>query len=211
MIELAEFWRMEIEVASFAEVPVIGATRATVGSSLAVTLRRTVGGWVQEQEVCTSRVLDARKLVKTLLPDAFVDALPLARFPVHFEQDAGGWRYIADFGFQAVGWSGVGALPAVAADPRVTDFDQDGHPGATVLIEAPIVGTGEVYVVQSGRTLADGRLGADGAIEGRLRVVDFGQQVLGASMSLLEHGPRVSPDDARSRFRMEPASGPGCR
>lgn len=209
-LDLPVHWDMEMVLASRADVPVLGATRAQVRSTLAARLVRTPEGWVQEQEVCTSQVVDRKGLVKTRLPDAFVDALPTARFPVELTPADGGWRYAADFGLQAIGWTGEGALPREAADPRVVDHEGDGKPGATVLVEAPIAGTGEVWVVQVGRTRAEGRLGDDGAIVGRLSVRGFAQAVIGASSRLLRHGPRVTPDDDASWFRMTPTSRPGC-
>lgn len=195
-------WTLEMVVATRALIPVLGATRAEVRSVLDVTIEAGPDGLVQSQRVCTSQLVDRGRLVKTVLPEAFVRALPVARFPITLTPDASGWAYEADFGAQSVGWTGEGALPRDAAAPSVVDWDNDGQPGATVRIQAPIVGTGVVYVVQQGRTLVSGRFGADGSISGSVTVVGFGQQVIGASSALLEHAPTIEQDPARSSFRM---------
>lgn len=203
-------WRMEMVVATRALIPVLGATRAEVRSVLAVRLTPGPDGWVQTQDTCEARLLDRGKLVRTTLPPAFVRALPDATFPVVLTEADGRLRYEADFGRQDVGWTGEGAMPAEADAPGVLDWDQDGLPGATVLVDAPIVGTGQVYVAQTGRTRVRGELLPDGTIHGTIEVTDFAQHVLGGSSPLFRHGPEVVSDPERSWFRMTPAPGFTC-
>jgi hypothetical protein len=206
-------WKLEMIVATRAQIPVIGSTRAEVLSTLAVRWERGPQGWIQSQQVCESRLLDRGHFVRTVLPDAFVRALPRPRFPIVLAPPARigePWRYSADFGRQDVGWDGVAELPTSADAPGVVDFDGDGKPGATVLIEAPIVGTGEVYVAQEGRTTVDGSLQPDGTIRGAVIVTDFAQVVLGGSSAMFSRGPEVTSDPSRSRFTLTPAPGFRC-
>lgn len=58
------------------------------------------------------------------------------------------------------------ALPTDKSDPRLVDTDGDGHPGATVIIRHPLVGTGHVYVAQRSIARLEGSLQADGSITG---------------------------------------------
>lgn len=203
-------WRMEMVVATRALIPVLGATRAEVRSTLAVRLVATADGWVQTQDTCDARLVDRGKLVRTTLPPAFVRALPDATFAVTVAESEGSQRYEADFGRQDVGWDGRGEMPAEADAPGVVDWDGDGLPGATVLVDAPIVGTGQVYVAQTGRTRVRGERLPDGTIQGTIEVTDFAQHVLGGSSPLFRHGPEVVSDPERSWFRMTPAPGFSC-
>lgn len=203
-------WRLDLVIATLAEVPVLGAMRAEGRSVLAVHLTRTAEGWIQEHEVCTSAVHEATRIVRTELPEAFVDALPDARFPATFDPKPGG-GYAAAFGPQPVGWSGDGALPDSLTDPRVRDWEGDGRPAATVRVTAPFVGTGEVYVVQSGETRLTGTMGEDGVIRGSVSVVGYASRVLAATSKLLERGPEVTPDPGRSWFTLTPSPGFRCR
>lgn len=202
-------WRLELVIATLAHAPILGVLRAEGRSELAVHLERTPTGWKQTHEVCTSSVHEATRIVHTELPAAFVAALPDATFPITFDPAVGG-RYEAAFGPQPVGWTGTGALPTSLDDPRVIDWEGDGHPAATVLVTAPFVGTGEVYVVQSGETRLAGVVGEDGVIRGSVGVVGYANRVLGASSKLLAHGPEVTPDPARSWFRLTPSPGFRC-
>lgn len=201
---LATVWRLEMVVATSAKIPMLGTTRAEVLSTLAVTWTPTFDGVMQTQRVCSSHLNDRGQLVKTILPDAFIAALPSASFPIQLTEDARGWAYAADFGRQVVGWTGQGPLPTEASATSVTDWDADGKPGATVLIDAPLVGRGEVYVAQQGRTTVQGRTGPDGVITGTVTVHDFAQAVIGASSAMFARGPEVHSDPSRSWFRMVP-------
>jgi len=202
-------WVMQLVLASRVHVPVLRELRSETRSVLAVRIEASDGQLWQTQQVCDARITEEQRLVRTVLPPAFVAALPVARFPIQTWERAGEWYYAADFGRQAVGWSGAGALPTSPDDPALVDSDGDGRPGVTVRVEAPIVGTGEVWVAQVGRTTASGRIEAD-HVRGQLQVPELRQRVLGASSRLLEHPPQIEPDPSGSRFEMRRVAQPGC-
>lgn len=202
-------WVMELVLASQVHVPVLRPLHSETRSVLAVRIEARGGQLWQTQQVCDARITEEQRLVRTVLPRAFVAALPLARFPVTTWSSDGAWYYAADFGRQAVGWSGVGALPGSPDDPAVVDSDGDGRPGVTVLVEAPLVGAGEVWVAQAGRTTARGRIEGD-RVQGQLEVPELEQRVLGASNRLLLHAPQIEPDPAASRFEMRRVDDAGC-
>jgi len=203
-LEAAQFggdWTLEVVVVTRAHVPVLGDFLARSRSELAVRLDLGAGGLVQTQRVCSTIVNDGRGLVRTEVPAAFIAALPVVSFPVALTEQDGVWSYAADFGRQVLGWDGMGVLPTDPADPRVRDSDADGHPGLTVQIEAPFVGTGSVYVVQVGRTRVSATW--DGtAFFGAVAVPEFAQAVIGASTRALLKGPTIRPAPELSSFRM---------
>lgn len=195
-------WVLTMVLASSANVPVLGEFRTLTRSTLAVRIEDGPEGLVQTQRLCSSTINDGKGMVRTLLPPSFIAAVPVARFPITVAEVDGVRTYAADFGRQAIGWTGVGDFPKTADDPRIVDSDGDGHPGATVLVEAPLVGHGQVYVIQTGRTTVRGTW--DGvAFVGTVDVPEFGQLVVGASSRMLANGPALVADPTRSSFRLE--------
>lgn len=95
-------------------------------------------------------------------------------------------------GFAAQGW--VTAWDA-------TDIDQDGHPGVTMRIEAPLCG-GLLYVASQATTRARARMQGD-ALEGRVQV-DVKQQVLGAEGACLRQFAASEAEQVSGWFRLVP-------
>jgi hypothetical protein len=199
--EFAGDWTLEVVVVTAAHIPILGDFLARSRSELAVRLDRGTDGLVQTQRVCSTTVNDGQGLVRTVVPPAFIAALPVVSFPVDIAERGGIWGYAADFGRQVLGWDGIGGIPTDPADPRVRDSDGDGHPGLTVQVEAPFVGTGAVYVVQVGRTTVAGTWDGMGFF-GAVGVPEFAQSVIGASSQMLLSGPTVRPAPELSSFRM---------
>ena len=203
-VEMAEFagdWTLDMVLATRARVPVLGDFLARSRSSLAVRIDVVGGHAVQTQRVCSTTVNDGRGLVRTEIPQAVIAALPAASFPIDLSLRDGAWVYAADFGRQVIGWTGEGVIPTQPTDPRVQDGDGDGRPGFTVRVEGPILGAGEVYVVQAGRTTVAGTW--DGtAFSGSVGMPEFAQSVVGASSTFLLHGPELRTAPEQSSFRM---------
>jgi hypothetical protein len=84
-------------------------------------------------------------------------------------------------------------LPVDAADPRVFDQDDDGHPGMTVRVEIMGLISGEVYVVQRNRNRLIGTVISPGFIRGTIEW-ETEQVILGASSPFLAGGGQGSPD-----------------
>ena len=84
------------------------------------------------------------------------------------------------------------ALPREASDPRVTDPDGDGEPGATVEVSGMV--DGQVYMVQRLVRELRGTLLADGTMRGSV-VGGNESEVLGASNVILRtFTPKFEPD-----------------
>lgn len=138
--------------------------------------------------------------VRTVLDSAFVGALPSWQSRATI-QGIGPWQvHIAEYA--AV----IGAdledpasdpLPGDADDRRITDPDNDGHPGITVRVEGFV--SGEVYVVQRMIRGLDGELALDGRMSGNVLGTNE-QRTLGASNLLLRaFTPTFVPDPAPDR------------
>ena len=146
-------------------------------------------------------------MVKMVFPDKFVAALAKHAYPIQIERDAQGWRYRADLGVERIGYSvdsGDGKLPTKIDDPAVYDWDGDGHPGATLRLSVPLLPDGELYVVQRGQSVLNGRVVTPGRIDGDIEVRSFEHRVLGAKPSFLNRSPEIEPDPKRSRFSLSP-------
>jgi hypothetical protein len=196
---LAGTWELELVIASLTHVPVLGELRTRSRSVLRVEVTDTPTGPVARQQVCTSEVLDRAGLARTILPPAFVRSIPDRTYALVLGAD-GGVR--ADLGVEATGWTGEGALPTDAADPRVRDVDGDGRPGATVLVEVAPFGTGHVQFVHRGHSLLEGHRSGPDTVEGGVVVTLLEQQTIGATPRILGGTLRSVPDPAHSSFVM---------
>jgi len=80
------------------------------------------------------------------------------------------------------------------------DIDDDGHPGMTIEVDAPMC-SGEIYVAHRATTRAFASLGDDGLV-GRARVL-IEQRVLGTSNACLGMGAKDSSEVVRGPFAYE--------
>lgn len=199
---------MVVEVESLSKVPVAGTTSVTTRSLLRVQLVQDAVGWTQRQEVCAVDIATTTRAT-TILPQAFVEAVPVTSYPVQLIRDGEGWRYAADPGPNHIGFDpGVtgGAVPRKKGDPGVVDFEGDGHPGATVLLDVPVIGSVRMYVAQKGWSRYAGTIGTDGVISGGVETLLTEQRTLGASLGLFAVDPQTTPVPESSRFRIEPVT-----
>jgi hypothetical protein len=149
-------------------------------------------------------------MIKMVFSDKFVAALSKHTYPIQMEKDAQGWRYRADLGMERIGYRGDsldGKLPTKIDDPAVYDRDGDGHPGATLRLAVPVLPDGELYVVQCGQAVLNGRVVAPGRIDGGIEVRSFEHRIPGAKPSFLNRSPEIEPDPKGSRFSISPVPG----
>jgi hypothetical protein len=95
-------------------------------------------------------------------------------------------------------------LPVKVDDSSVYDWDGDGHPGATLKISVPLLPDGELYVVQRGQSILNGRINQPGRINGSIEVRSFEHRVLGAWPGFLNRSPEIIPDPKKSGFSIIP-------
>ncbi len=201
--DLAGTWALEAAIASISKAPVIGEVRSVSRGRLLVTITADGQGWRQHQEVCTFGMEGGSVLARTTLPPAWVMAMPPRSYAVTLSADAEGWVYDADTGLELIGYDGSrGPLPSRGDEPHVVDADGDGHPGATVLIEVPGFGVGQIYVANRGHSRLVGRAVSADRIEGNIVMVEMAQATLGASHKMFDFTPVTRPDPRRSTFAM---------
>ncbi|MGH7871554.1 MAG: hypothetical protein ACREQO_04970 [Candidatus Binatia bacterium] len=200
-------YRLEMIMASTTRVPFFGASKSASKSISLVEIRRDGSGLNQNHRVCDFRVLEDSKMIKMIFPEKFIAALAKHSYSIQLEKDAQGWSYRADLGIERIGYRFTGSddkLPTKIDDPAVFDWDEDGHPGATLKLSIPLLPTGELYVVQRGQSILTGRITQPGTIEGGIEVRNFDQKVLGAWPSFLAKSPEIEPNARESRFTLSP-------
>jgi hypothetical protein len=196
-------YRLEMILASVARLPFFGMSKSASRSVSLIEVRTDHAGLLQRHEVCDFHVLEDSAMIKMVFPDKFVAALAKHSYPIQVEKDDQGWRYRADLGLERIGYrstSSESSLPTKLDDPSVYDWDGDGHPGATLKISVPLLPDGELYVVQRGHSILNGRITGRGRIEGNIEVRSFEHRVLGAWPGFLNRSPEIVPDPAGSRF-----------
>jgi hypothetical protein len=204
----AGLYRLEMIMASVSRLPFFGTSKSASRSISLVEISERDGELLQTHRVCDFHVLDDSAMIKMVFPDKFVAALALHTYPIQVERDADGWRYRADLGVERIGYRagrGDEKLPASADDPAVYDWDDDGKPGATLKLSVPLLPDGELYVVQRGHSVLDGRITEAGRIEGGIEVRNFEHRVLGAKPGFLNKSPEIRADPAASRFSITQA------
>jgi hypothetical protein len=196
-------------MASISRLPFFGTSKSASRSISLVEIRDGGGELIQTHKVCDFRVLDDSAMIKMIFPDKFVQALATHAYPIHVEKDAQGWSYRADLGIESIGYRpgpGDSKLPTTADDLSVYDWDGDGKPGATLKLSVPLLPDGELYVVQRGHSVLNGRIIQPGRIEGTIDVRSFEHRVLGARPGFLNKSPEIQPDSKESRFSITPVA-----
>ena len=196
-------YRLEMILASVTRLPFFGISKSASRSVSLVEVRSDHTGLLQRHEVCDFHVLQNSAMIKMVFPDKFVAALAKHSYPIQVDKDSQGWRYRADLGVERIGYkptSNESNLPTKLDDPSVYDWDGDGHPAGTLKLSVPLLPDGELYIVQRGHSILNGRIIRRGRIEGSIDVRSFEHRVLGASPGFLNHSPEIVPDPTESRF-----------
>ena len=202
-------YRLEMIMASTTRIPFFGSSKSASKSISLVEIRHDGNGLIQNHRVCDFRVLEDSNFIKMIFPEKFIAALSSHTYPIQIEKQSQGWRYRADLGVERIGYRSSGTedkLPSKIDDPAVFDWDNDGHPGATLQLSIPLLPSGELYIVQRGHSILTGDILEPGKVEGKIQVQSFEQRVLGARPSFLAKSPEIEPDANESRFRLTPAS-----
>jgi len=197
---------LQMDTVTEARIPMWGDMETVTRSTMLASIAPGPEGWVQTHRVCDVRIENDSNVARTVLPRAFIDAMPVVSYPVIFTVDGDDWGYAADMGRVDVGFDPelAGAVPVALEDLGVIDWDGDGSPGATVQIDVPVFHSVDLHVTQRSHAVLTGRVDEDGAIRGAADLVEFEQAVLGASNRLFSHAPTVTPMADRGRFSLRP-------
>lgn len=198
-------WRLDMTVVTDAHIPVLGTTTARARTTFLLDISGEEGAFIATTDPCRLRVASNRSFATTRIPPAFETALKGRNSPMDSGLAASGAPIRIDLRPQYMGYDPARAsatLPEERDHPAVVDFEPDGDPGGTILLDAPLFGEVEVYIIQRAHSVLEGTWkGADRA-GGRAKIVDYAQRNIGASNRLFAANPTIKPDSARSTWSM---------
>ncbi len=135
---------------STAVVTALNSTQVSRNVSLYVMTQTGTDVAITEQ-LCEIKVDDTAGLVRTrMLPKMAPSVPPLTRTATMAPDGAGGFDFV-----NAQAWTTRGitlanietdVMPTMASDPRIGDWDDDDHPGITLILDGVI--RGDAYVIQ---------------------------------------------------------------
>lgn len=193
-------WRLDYWVVTRNKVPVIGKIKSSSAGWALARIVREEEGWIQQHQVCGGAVHAG--LVKSELPLAYLAHVPSKTYTIDLNTDSDHVAFHADTGSFQSGHDPACKLPETADDPCVRDWDEDGQPGATILIKPPLFPWTEVYIAQKTHLVLSGRVRSPDLIEGRVQMRVMHTSVLGASNPMFAQSPEASIVAEESRFTM---------
>lgn len=207
---IAGSWNLEVVTTAQARIAVVGKVTTTTRSLVAVDIVQNGTALEFHSRVCSIAVESSTPTIKTIIPEAFVNNLPMTRRAGVLRESPRGWELHLPRHWEAQGVKlrdlNRESLPQTPDDPRVFDQDGDGNPGLTVRVEGLV--SGEVYTIQRAWDEHRGRIIGTDLIEGTV-VWGAEQVILGATSRFLRSAPESSPhpDASKSYFRMRRAEG----
>ena len=197
-------WELELNIVTDATVPILGNSPVLSHRTNLATVKKLDGRWVQHHTTCDVTAITERAIATPVIPDSFVEALPDKTYVLHLEEKEGQLHYAADLQVEVSGYdeNQPTPIPIDAADPRVFDHDEDGNPGVTVGLKAPLFGEVDVYMTQLAHTWLRGVVETADTIEGYADVQTLEQEIIGASNVLFVRKTNLQVNLERSTFKM---------
>jgi hypothetical protein len=202
--DLSGRWAQKVVNSSISKVPVAGKITTDSIGYLLLNIEQDADELSITSEVCDVRIDSSAKKVRTVVPDSFVEAIGEQTRRATLDRDGAELSFFAPKKYSTVGVDlrnpQYETLPEEPDDPRVSDADNDGHPGVTLRIEGII--SGELYVIQRAWDVMRGTVQGHKYIDG---LIDWGNdQVLLDSNSIFLRNQPPSwphPNEKRSYFR----------
>jgi len=214
-LDLSGVWAMVQITSEIVRIPLVGERTRTTATHLRLIIEQSDDAFSVLETHCATNIDDGTIMVNTTIPDAFMHSLGVTERSAHLEpvakidQSKGNLsperRIFFPWNTQVLGARLENpdneTLPTDAADSRVFDQDNDGHPGMTVRVEIMGLINGEVYVVQRNRNRLIGTVISAGFIRGTIEW-ETEQVILGASSPFLASGGQgtPNPDPERNFF-----------
>jgi hypothetical protein len=208
--DLTGTWALQLRVVTASKIPVFGKIRSTGRTYILAENTADGNGFSQRHTVCDAQVNGG--LVKSRMPELYRRTVPVKNYAVQIAAPDGSAGYRADLGTFHTGFEGTcDVVPSEASDACVTDWDADGHPGATIQVTAPLYSWGDVYVAQRNHLILDASTVSVDRVDGSITVVELVNHVLGASRSMFHRNPETEILADESGFTMiRVASGSLC-
>ena len=212
--ELGGWWAQKMVLTAVSDPPFVGTVTNETINYLLIRVTQDGRQLTLKSQVCDVDVDSDFTKVRTIIPDAFADALPDSTRTGELTRRDNRWRLEVDRVLNVVGARlrepTSERLPTSADDPRVVDGDDDGRPGLTVKIRGMV--NGKIFVVQRGWDAYSGTIFSEERIRGDVRW-STEQKVLGSTSIFLGDQPPTEPheDADRSFFEMVRLDGsPSC-
>lgn len=203
--DLRGTFHLRMRTATDAKVPLIGTTRVNTTSDMLATIRLIDGRFVQSHQTCFVNAIPTRGIARTVLPLPFIRALPIKTYTLVLTQDDKGWRYDADLKPQWVGYHPEQAGTTMPTDPKhpaIYDWDGDGKPGASVLLDVPVFGEFKIYMVQRSHARLTGRIDNENKVTGQAIMMELSQRTIGADNVLFRTSPKIAPAPKPRAFEL---------
>ncbi len=188
---------------SLINMPMVGLQSNKLVSLVLVDIAQQDNELVISEHVCDIKIESSTTMVTTIIPQAFINSMPVEVKQTQLEWTGQAYRYAQPqhWALQGVNLENIETdpLPTDPADERVFDQDNDGHPGLTVSVTGLL--SGDIYVIQRGWNAMVSQTLTEDAIFG-LMTWDNEQVVLGATNSILLNpiDSTVDTDPAKSWF-----------
>ncbi len=199
-------FHLRMRAETHAKVPVLGTAIINTTTDLLASVSRQGQQWVQRHTTCAVNTVTRRAIAQTILPDRFIRSLGVKRYALDLEQHQDGWSYTARLNPQHIGYDSKvsgGVMPTDKEDPSIIDWDNDGKPGATILLKIPLFGKVAIHMVQFNHTQLDGRIESADRISGHVIMLQQNQRTIGADNRLFIANPSIKPAPEPQPFEME--------
>lgn len=203
--DLSGSWAKKVVMTSVSDPPVVGEVTSKTITYLRYDIAQDDRNLQVDPETCDVSIRSDGSTVDTVLPEAFVDALPDRRRSGRLLETGETPVLAFDRHYTVLGAQlrepTEERLPDSPDDSRVIDADGDGHPGVTVRVEGMVEGS--IYVVQRAWDQYRASVRDTQRIVGE---VDWkvDQNVLDANSAFLQSQPptEARPDHPDSHFEM---------
>lgn len=166
------------------------------------------GELVEYDRFCSARYI-ANQNLTTVFSDEATQAIQPRSTAVQVSQEDGQWKVYRPATPTLIGIDGDPSLPLSKNpyDPLITDDDNDGKPGVTVVVKLFGLINGEIYIARREIFQNDMTLYSDGSLRGTV-TDDSEQLVIGASLGILNvpNSPDQWPDLGLSPIILIPVS-----
>lgn len=202
--DLEGVWAQKLVQTAITDVPVFGESTTETITYLRVELDQSGRNFELQSRVCEMDIRSDVDVFETIVPRAFVDALPDTKRQGRLLRDGEDVQFRVERHVEVRGARLRSPeheyLPDSPSDARVVDADDDGHPGLTLRIDGVV--SGDIYIVQRGWDRYLGNVVSNRRMTGRVEW-NSEQNVLDSTSIFLGDQPPTRPHPKAERNRVE--------